>query len=85
MTSHLLAGTKKGLFIFRSSDREHWQLHGPFLRGKEVHHAIRDPRTGRIFATSNDVWFGSEIVYTDDLGATWTSAKKSPASPKSPA
>lgn len=75
----LLAGTKKGLFLFESSNREQWNIRGPFLRGKEVYHAIRDPRTGRIFATSNDVWFGSEIVYSDDLGETWTSAKRGPA------
>ena len=75
----LLAGTKKGLFIFSSNDREHWQLHGPFLAGKEVHHAVRDPRTGRIFATSNDAWFGSEIAYSDDLGETWTMAKRGPS------
>jgi photosystem II stability/assembly factor-like uncharacterized protein len=66
------------LFIFASADRERWELRGPFLRGKEVHHAVRDPRSGRIFATSNDAWFGSEIVYSDDQGATWTPAKRSP-------
>ena len=75
----LLAGTKKGLFLFTTQDRREWLMSGPFLRGKEVHHAIRDPRTGRIFATSNDAWFGSEIVYSDDLGETWTPAKQSPA------
>jgi photosystem II stability/assembly factor-like uncharacterized protein len=75
----LLAGTKKGLFLFTSSDREHWELRGPVIRGKEVHHAVRDVRTGRIFATSNDTWFGSEIVYSDDAGETWTSAKRSPS------
>jgi len=74
----LLAGTKKGLFIFSTEDRVTWTTHGPFLKGKEVHHAIRDARTGRIFATANDAWFGSEIVYSDDLGETWTSAKQSP-------
>lgn len=74
----LLAGTKKGLFLFEASDRDRWRMTGPFLRGKEIHHAIRDPRTGRIFATSNDSWFGSEIVFSDDLGGTWTPAKKSP-------
>jgi len=79
-TMHLLlTGTKKGLFIFSSSDRNKWKMHGPFLKGKEVHHALRDPRTGRIFATANDAWFGSEITYSDDMGETWTSAKRGPA------
>lgn len=75
----VLVGTKKGLLLFTSADRERWQTRGPFLRGKEVYHAICDPRTGRIFATSNDAWFGSEIVFSDDLGETWTSARQSPA------
>ncbi len=74
----LLAGTKKGLFIFLSPDRQRWEMRGPFLKGKEINHAIRDPRTGRVFATANDAWFGSEIVWTDDLGETWTSAKQGP-------
>src|SRR5438128_8686932 len=75
----LLAGTKKGVFIFTSGDRESWKMRGPFLRGKEVNHAIRDPRTGRIFATANDAWFGSEIVSSNDLGESWTPAKQGPA------
>lgn len=78
----LLVGTKKGLLIFRSTDREHWERLGPFIKGKEVHHAIRDPRSGRILAAANDAWFGSEIVHSDDLGATWTSAVRSPSFPE---
>ncbi len=78
MSYLLLVGTKKGLFLFTSPDRAKWELRGPCLQGKEVHHAIRDPRNGRIFATSNDTWFGSEIVYSDDLGETWTSARQGP-------
>lgn len=74
----LLAGTKKGLFILTSPDRERWAVREPVLRGREVYHAIRDARSGRFFATSNDAWFGSEIVYSDDLGATWNSAQQSP-------
>src|SRR4051812_7998582 len=75
----LLAGTKKGLFIYSSEDRGAWKWRELVLRGKEVYHAIRDPRSGRIFAAANDSWFGPEIVYSDDLGATWTSAVQGPA------
>lgn len=75
----LLAGTKKGLFLFTSENRDRWQMRGPFLKGKEINHAVRDPRTGRIFATANDAWFGSEIIFSDDLGKTWTPAKRGPA------
>lgn len=75
----LLAGTKKGLFLFTSSNRQRWQLHGPFLNGKEINHAVYDPRTKKIFATANDAWFGSEIMSSGNLGKTWKSSKKNPA------
>ncbi|HVY70058.1 MAG TPA: sialidase family protein [Verrucomicrobiae bacterium] len=78
----LLVGTKKGLFFLGSEDRVKWQSEGPFLPGKEINHAARDPRTGRIFATSNDAWFGSEISWSADNGKTWQSAKKSPGFPE---
>ena len=74
----LLVGTKKGLFVLRSSNRRVWKLEGPYLKGHEVNHAIFDARTERIFATANDAWFGSEIVSSSNLGHTWRSAKKSP-------
>ncbi|MBA4149245.1 MAG: exo-alpha-sialidase [Verrucomicrobia bacterium] len=75
----LLAGTKKGLFVFSSDNRMEWTMSGPFLSGKEVNHAIYDTRSGKIFATANDSWFGSEIVWSADLGKTWNSAKQNPA------
>lgn len=75
----LLVGTKKGLFIFSSSDRDEWSGEGPFLPGKEINHAILDPRTGRLFATANDAWFGSEIMWSDDLGELWASARRCPS------
>jgi hypothetical protein len=75
----LLAGTKKGLLLFTSKDRQQWRLHGPFITGKEIHHAVYDARTGRLFATANDVWFGSQIVWSDNLGKTWKAARRNPA------
>ncbi len=50
----LLAGTKKGLFLFTSGDRKRWQLRGPFVMGREVNHAVFDPRTGKIFASRDE-------------------------------
>jgi photosystem II stability/assembly factor-like uncharacterized protein len=79
MKTLVLAGTKKGLFVYSSSDRKKWQLLGPFQRGKEINHAMFDPRTGRIFATANDAWFGSEIVSSPNLGKKWDVAKRNPA------
>jgi len=38
----LLAGTKKGLFIFTGSDRECWEMSGQFVTGKEINHGTFD-------------------------------------------
>lgn len=78
----LLVGTKKGAFLYTSSDRKNWDMTGPFQPGREINHVTYDPRTGRIYATSNDAWFGSEIVWSPDLGKTWQNAKQSPSFPE---
>jgi photosystem II stability/assembly factor-like uncharacterized protein len=69
----LLAGTKKGLFLFSSADRRHWTPSGPFQPGREINHAVCDPRDGRIWSAANDSWFGCELASSPDLGKTWTS------------
>ncbi len=53
-------------------------MSGPFQAGREINHAVYDRRTGRIFATSNDSWFGCEVVSSPDLGAHWEAAKENP-------
>lgn len=82
MKTLLLAGTKKGLFLFDSADRQRWTMTGPFQPGREINHAVHDGRSGRIHATANDSWFGCEIASSPDLGRTWTSAKESPKFPE---
>jgi photosystem II stability/assembly factor-like uncharacterized protein len=79
----LLAGTKKGLFLFSSAGRRRWRASGPFQAGREINHAVYDGRSGRIFATSNDAWFGCEVVSSPDLGEHWETAKENPKFPES--
>jgi hypothetical protein len=83
MPTLILVGTKKGLFLYTSNDRRAWQMHGPFITGKEINHAMFDPRTKQIFATANDAWFGCEILRSADLGASWQGAEQNPAFPES--
>ena len=79
MKTLFLCGTKKGLFVLTSDDRIKWRLQGPFQSGREINHAVYDQRSGRIYATSNDAWFGCEVVWSPDLGETWTAAQQNPA------
>ena len=68
----LVLGTRKGVFLLKNDgQRREWGLEGPFLPGSEVNHATLDPRTGKIYATANDPWFGSRIATSLDLGAIW--------------
>lgn len=74
----LLIGTKRGLFVARSADRRSWQISEPHLAGREVLHAIVDPRDGTAWAaTSHKVW-GSHVHRSTDLGETWDVLENAP-------
>ncbi len=49
-------GTKKGGFLFHSSDRRKWSVAGPFMVGNAVYHMILDPRDGRTVYGAAPMW-----------------------------
>ncbi|MEE1621057.1 WD40/YVTN/BNR-like repeat-containing protein [Zafaria sp. J156] len=67
-------GTKKGLWLARSTDRASWILDGPYFLNIEVASVAIDTRGGRtrVLAGINDWHWGPAVVHSDDLGATWT-------------
>ena len=76
----LLVGTRKGGFIL-SSDKSlrTWALAGPDGAGSEVFHFVYDPRNGgRVVAAVNQMIWGPEIQFSDDLGGAWTSGQRQP-------
>lgn len=82
-TTILLAGTKRGLFLFscadRGADRRAWTSHGPILTGGQVYNAVLDQRGDappRLFAADNHDIYGATIKFSDDLGATWREPSK---------
>jgi hypothetical protein len=71
-TTLLCVGTKRGLFLVSSRDRQSWAVEGPTLKGHRVFNAILDQRDGaRLFATDNGDFFGTFLRYSDDFGETW--------------
>ncbi|MBI2936554.1 MAG: exo-alpha-sialidase [Chloroflexi bacterium] len=75
----LLVGTKKGLFLFKGNkQRSLWGMSGPFLNGTDINHATVDPRTGTVYATANDPWFGQRVAISQDMGKTWHDNRSSP-------
>ena len=65
-------GTKRGLFLLTSRDRERWEIQSTALSGSRVYYAVLDQRKGfRLFATDNGDFFGTFLRYSDDFGETW--------------
>jgi hypothetical protein len=75
-TTLLLAGTKRGLFLLSSPDRETWSVDRQPLRGTRVYNACYDQRTGRMYAADNGDFFGTFLRYSDDFGETWVEPRQ---------
>ena len=71
MTYELLVGTRKGLMIGRSGDRERWDFGPTQFAGSQIDYAVRDPRTGRLYVATSHMQWGPHLHVSDDDGATW--------------
>lgn len=78
MQTVLLIGTRRGLFIARSPDRRTWTLSPPLLEGREIYHAIHDPRTDTMWAASAHKVWGAHVHRSDDGGESWTLLESAP-------
>lgn len=79
----LLIGTRKGLFLARSSAERHaWHLDGPYLAGYEVYHATLDSRDGRTaYAGARHIVWGAHVHRSPDGGRTWELMPEAPHHP----
>ena|SRR5688572_1013487 len=79
MRALLLVGTKRGLFIFESDvARSSWRARGPYLVGREIYHAIIDPRDDAMWAATDHAVWGAHIHRSDDLGENWETLESAP-------
>ena len=68
----LLASTRKGLLIGRSrSGRSEWEWRPLAMAGWQVDYAMRDPRTGTLWAAAAHEQWGPRLQRSDDMGETW--------------
>jgi photosystem II stability/assembly factor-like uncharacterized protein len=72
----LPVGTRKGLFLLRSDDRQSWDVEGPLLPGWAIYHAIVDQRDGTLHAATNNAFYGATVHRSKDLGRTWERAEE---------
>jgi photosystem II stability/assembly factor-like uncharacterized protein len=73
MTTVLLVGTKKGLFVGRSEDPGKWEVTGPHFSMNAVYGAAVDVREGtpRLLAGADSEHWGPGVFTSDDLGEHW--------------
>jgi photosystem II stability/assembly factor-like uncharacterized protein len=73
--TELLVGTRKGLFVLDGEPRAEFQIRMRAFVGEPVDYAVRDPRTGRVFAAVTSPFWGPRIWFTDDLDGDWQPAR----------
>jgi photosystem II stability/assembly factor-like uncharacterized protein len=78
MHTTLLVGTKRGLFIFETSNRNEWQARGPYLTGREIYHFVFDPRDGSLWAATDHAVWGAHIHRSFDRGENWETLENAP-------
>jgi photosystem II stability/assembly factor-like uncharacterized protein len=69
--TELLVGTKKGLFVLRGETGSEFEIAARAFAGAPVEYAIREPRSGRYFASVSSPFYGPKIWTTDDPAGEW--------------
>jgi hypothetical protein len=64
--TELLIGTKKGLFALAGEPGEPFEVTARAFAGDPVEFAVRDPRSGRIFASVTSPFYGPKLYYTEE-------------------
>ena len=78
MKIHLIAGTNKGAFIYRSdAERSDWTIGDPIFKGWKVSALGRTPNGRFLAATASDV-YGPAVQVSDNL-RTWRQVEASPS------
>jgi photosystem II stability/assembly factor-like uncharacterized protein len=73
--TELLVGTRKGLFVLEGEPGSEFAIRTRAFVGEPVDYAMRDPRTGRVFAAVTSPFWGPRIWFTDDLDDAWQPAR----------
>lgn len=76
--TELTVGTKKGLFLLEgdhSPGGDGFEIRARAFPGEPVDYALREPRSGRLFAATTSPFYGPKLFYTDsDPTSEWQQA-----------
>lgn len=70
--TELLVGTRKGLIVLEGEAGGEMKPVARAFPGDEVHFALRDPRSGRYFASVSSGYYGPHVHVADDPSGEWT-------------
>jgi photosystem II stability/assembly factor-like uncharacterized protein len=73
--TEVLLGTKKGLFALEGEPGAEFRVAARAFAGEPVEHAVRDPRSGRVFAAVSSPIYGPKLWYADDPRGEWRQAQ----------
>ncbi|HEV2059984.1 MAG TPA: hypothetical protein VGR11_11555 [Solirubrobacteraceae bacterium] len=73
--TELLVGTRKGLFVLDGEPGSRFEISLRAFVGDPVDYAMRDPRSGRVFAAVTSPFWGPRIWFTDELRGDWQPAR----------
>jgi hypothetical protein len=73
--TELLLGTKKGLFTLAGEPGGEFAVTSRAFAGEPVEYAMRDARSGRVFAAVTSPFYGPKIWWADDPAGEWTQAE----------
>jgi photosystem II stability/assembly factor-like uncharacterized protein len=73
--TEVLVGTKKGLFVLHGAPGEAFEVDARAFPGEPVEFALRDPRSGRYFASVTSAFYGPKLWFTDYAGGEWQQAE----------
>jgi hypothetical protein len=72
--TELLVGTRKGLFVLNGEPGSPFEVTARAFAGDPVEYAVRDPRSGRVFASVTSPFYGPKVFYADDPDGDWEQA-----------
>ena len=78
MAKRIVVGTDRGVFTYERGAKGAWEFGAHLLPGWRVDSVIQLP-SGRLVAGAGHFAYGTTIRHSDDDGATWTQAERTPS------
>jgi hypothetical protein len=73
--TELVVGTRKGLFVLEGEPGAGFDVKARAFPGEPVEYGMRDPRTGRLFASVTHPIYGPKVFHAEEAAGEWRQAE----------